>query len=127
MALFFFILGICIIIFAIFCFIYTAFCNYWDEEAWFFVGLISVIIGITMSVIAGSYLCDDKPVSPKTEETMRNETTDSLGVITEKDSVYAIRFIIYGKEDNWINVGGGIVLEGYTTQSIGDTITVNLK
>lgn len=86
-----------------------------------------MVVGIFMTVAAGCFVFDDTTTSPKPEETLRTETTDSLGVITEKDSVYAIRFIIYGKEDNRISVGGGTVLEGYTTKSLGDTITVNLK
>lgn len=128
MAMFFFILGIVIIAFALFCFLYMSFSDYCDEEMWAIFGTISIIVGIFMTAGGAVFVFyEDTPTSPKQEETLRTETVDSLGVITEKDSVYAIRFIIYGKEGNRISVGGGTVLEGYTNKSLGDTITINLK
>lgn len=127
MAIFFFILGICILAFSLFCFIYLAWCDYYDEERWVMLGLIALFIGIVVTAGGACFAFADDTHTPKQEETLRTETTDSLGMIIEKDTVYSIKFIIYSNEGNRINVGNGIVLEGYTNKSIGDTITVNLR
>lgn len=123
MATFFLILGIVLIVVAIFCFIKSTE-YYYNETEWASAGIFLVFVGVSMVVGSLLFIYDTDAPSQSKEEAILVDSTVIL--LPHVDSITAIKFVIYSKEGNEIYVGNSTVLRGYTDKSIGDTITVNL-